>query len=164
MLSALVLPEADSARALAANTLGAHPEWAADLPTAAVIEVLVNAPPPENPFDAAPDTASRALLAAALERIEQAGHRLRFDDRAEVVDRQHRAVAVAAGGEGDGPRGVPVMPRVAEQIRHHLRDPIGIAFGVAALLGVGDDGGSRVRRHHLFDDLAAEGGEVDLDP
>jgi DNA primase len=66
LLAALVLPEADSARSLAAETLSQHPEWFSELPTAPVIEVLVNAPAPENPFDAAPDEASRALLAAAL--------------------------------------------------------------------------------------------------
>jgi len=66
LLSALVLPEADSARMLAAETLSAHAEWYSGLPTAAVIEVLANAPVPENPFDAAPDAPSRALLAAAL--------------------------------------------------------------------------------------------------
>jgi DNA primase len=31
-----------------------------------VIEVLANGPAPDNPFDAAPDSASRALLATAL--------------------------------------------------------------------------------------------------
>lgn len=66
LLSALVLPEADSARRMAADSLAAHPEWFADLRSAAVIEVLVNAPAPENPFEAAPDPASRSLLAAAL--------------------------------------------------------------------------------------------------
>ena len=66
LLSALILPEADSARQLAAETLAAHPEWFGELSPAAVIEVLVNAPAPDNPFDAAPDPASRALLAAAL--------------------------------------------------------------------------------------------------
>ena len=66
LLSALVLPEADSARMLAAETLAAHLEWISELPTAPVIEVLANAPAPDNPFDAAPDPASRALLAAAL--------------------------------------------------------------------------------------------------
>jgi DNA primase len=66
LLSALILPEADSARALAAETLSQHPEWFADLATAPVIEVLVNAPAPESPLDAAPDDSSRALFAAAL--------------------------------------------------------------------------------------------------
>jgi DNA primase len=66
VLRALVLPEADSSRALAAAELGAHPDWFAELASAAVIEVLVNAPAPDNPFDAAPDDASRALLARAL--------------------------------------------------------------------------------------------------
>lgn len=66
LLCALVLPEADSGRQLAAEKLGANPEWFADLGSAAVIEVLVSGPAPENPFDAAPDEASRALLASAL--------------------------------------------------------------------------------------------------
>ncbi|HEV2576001.1 MAG TPA: DNA primase [Acidobacteriaceae bacterium] len=66
LLSALILPEADSARALAAETLAANPGWYSELSTAPVIEVLTNAPPPDNPFDAAPDASSRALLAAAL--------------------------------------------------------------------------------------------------
>ena len=66
LLCALVLPEADSARQLAAERLGANPEWFSALGSAAVIEVLVSGPAPENPFDAAPDEASRALLASAL--------------------------------------------------------------------------------------------------
>jgi DNA primase len=67
LLCALVLPEADSSRQLAAGQLGMHPEWFDDLPTAPVIEVLVNAPAPDNPFDAAPDASTRALLASALQ-------------------------------------------------------------------------------------------------
>ena len=66
LLCALVLPEVDSSRMLAAETLGAHPQWFADLPTAGVIEALVDAPAPENPLTAVPDEVSRALLASAL--------------------------------------------------------------------------------------------------
>jgi DNA primase len=66
LLSALILPEADSGRALAAETLAQHPEWFVDLATAPVIEVLVSAAAPDNPLDAAPDHSSRALFAAAL--------------------------------------------------------------------------------------------------
>jgi DNA primase len=66
LLSALILPQADSARAVAAETLAANPAWYSELSTAAVIEALANAPAPDNPFDAAPDPSSRALLAAAL--------------------------------------------------------------------------------------------------
>jgi DNA primase len=66
LLSALILPEADSARSLAAEMLSQHSEWFADLPTSPVIEVLVNAPAPDNPLDAAPDDSSRAIFAAAL--------------------------------------------------------------------------------------------------
>jgi DNA primase len=50
LLSALVLPDADGARQVAAERLGAHPEWFAELPCAALIEVLVSGPAPENPF------------------------------------------------------------------------------------------------------------------
>ncbi len=66
LLCALVLPEADSSRALAAEKLGAHPEWFEDLASAAVIEMLVSGPAPENPLTAIPDEASRSLLASAL--------------------------------------------------------------------------------------------------
>jgi DNA primase len=71
LLRALLLPEADSARALAAEQLGAHAEWYADLPTEALLEVLVNSAPPENPFEAAPDDVSRGLLASAMQTSEQ---------------------------------------------------------------------------------------------
>jgi len=71
LLRALLLPEADSARALAAEQLGAHAEWYADLPTEALLEVLANSAPPENPFEAAPDDASRGLLASALPTSEE---------------------------------------------------------------------------------------------
>jgi DNA primase len=67
LLCALVLPEADSARQLAAGQLGTHPEWFAELPCATLMEVLVSGPAPDNPFEAAPDDASRALLAGALQ-------------------------------------------------------------------------------------------------
>jgi DNA primase len=73
LLCALVLPDADSARALAAEQLGANPDWFAELPTAAVMEALVHAPAPDNPFEAAPDEASRALLASALHTASNEG-------------------------------------------------------------------------------------------
>ncbi len=71
LLCALVLPGADSARQLAAGELGAHPEWYDGLPSAAVLEALVHAPVPDNPLAAAPDEASRALLATALHQASQ---------------------------------------------------------------------------------------------
>ncbi len=70
LLCALVLPNAASARALAVEKLGANPEWYSGLGSAAVIEVLVNAEAPENPFDAAPDEGSRMLLASALQSAD----------------------------------------------------------------------------------------------
>jgi DNA primase len=66
LLCALVLPNAGSARALAAERLAENPSWFVELSSATVMDVLVNAPAPDNPLDAAPDEASRALLASAL--------------------------------------------------------------------------------------------------
>jgi DNA primase len=45
-----------------------NPAWYETLPSAAVLESLANAPAPENPLEAAPDQASRVLLARALEQ------------------------------------------------------------------------------------------------
>ncbi len=67
LLRALVLPEDDPARRLAADQLSQHPEWYDNLPSAALLESLANGPAPGNPLDAAPDQQSRALLARALE-------------------------------------------------------------------------------------------------
>ena len=66
LLCALVLPDANSSRAMAAEQLAANPEWYAELPTAALIEVLANGPSPDSPLEAAPDAASRLLLASVL--------------------------------------------------------------------------------------------------
>ncbi|WP_260703270.1 DNA primase [Edaphobacter flagellatus] len=67
LLRALVHGEDDPARQLAAAHLAQHPEYYDGLPSAGVIEVLANAPAPDNPLDAAPDHATRVLLARALE-------------------------------------------------------------------------------------------------
>jgi DNA primase len=70
LLRALVLPENDPARILAADQLTQHPEWYDSLPAAALLETLANAPVPANPLDAAPDQQSRALLARTLHEAE----------------------------------------------------------------------------------------------
>jgi DNA primase len=67
LLCALVLPQADSVRALAEEQLSANPDWFAELPSATLMESLVNAPAPDNPFEAAPDENSRTILATALQ-------------------------------------------------------------------------------------------------
>lgn len=71
LLRALVLPEDDPARSLAAGELSHHPEWYDGLPSASVLEALANAPVPENPLEAAPDQESRVLLARSLEFVEE---------------------------------------------------------------------------------------------
>jgi DNA primase len=73
LLRALVLPETDSARTHAAEQLAQHPEWYDNLPSAVILEVLAHGPAPANPLDAAPDQASRALLARALHHDEDSG-------------------------------------------------------------------------------------------
>jgi DNA primase len=70
LIRALVLPEHDPARTLAAEQLIQHPEWYDSLPAAALLESLSNAPAPPNPLDAAPDQPSRALLALTLQQAE----------------------------------------------------------------------------------------------
>lgn len=77
LLCALVLPEADSARQLAAERLSQNPEWYRELASSVVIEVLTNAPAPENPLDAAPDVESRRLLASALHQNSEVSEAMR---------------------------------------------------------------------------------------
>lgn len=105
LMRALVLPEDDPARSLAAQELAQHPEWYDSLPSSTVMEALVNAPTPDNPLDAAPDQDSRVLLARALEvadeptdtnappqtlseQVENALHTLRFRH----IERRQREV------------------------------------------------------------------------
>jgi DNA primase len=70
LLRALVLPEHDPARTLAADQLSQHPEWYDSLPAAALLEALSHAPAPPNPLDAAPDQHSHFLLARALQHAD----------------------------------------------------------------------------------------------
>ena len=70
LLRALVLPENDPARQLATTRLAENPAWYDGLPSSAVLEALVLAPPPENPLDAAPDQPGRVLLARALDHSD----------------------------------------------------------------------------------------------
>lgn len=66
LLRALVLPDYDEARILAAVGLREHAGWYEGLPSASLFSSLAHAPVPENPLDSAPDEASRALLAQVL--------------------------------------------------------------------------------------------------
>jgi len=70
LLRALVLPEHDPARTLAADQLVHHPEWYDSLPSASLLEALSNNPAPPNPLDAAPDQHSHVLLALALQHSD----------------------------------------------------------------------------------------------
>jgi DNA primase len=118
LLRALVLPEHDDARILAAEQLSNHPEWYDGLPAAPVLEALSHAPVPPNPLDAAPDQQTRTLLALALqqhddhgdsgsnanqsmtEQVENALHTLERR-RLERRLRELRALSAEAGRRGD---------------------------------------------------------------
>jgi DNA primase len=66
LLRALVLPDADEARIQAQAGLEEHPEWYEGSAAAPLFDALVHAPSPENPLDAAPDDATRVMLAEVL--------------------------------------------------------------------------------------------------
>ena len=109
---ALVLPEHDPARTLAADQLTHHPEWYDSLPAAALLEALSNAPAPTNPLDAAPDQHSHVLLARALqhdglaatqpmtEQVENALHTLEHR-HLERRQRELRTLIAEADRRGD---------------------------------------------------------------
>ena len=67
LLRALVLPESDPARAMAARGLAENSAWIAGLATADLLDTLANAPAPSNPLDAASSDEARAQLALALD-------------------------------------------------------------------------------------------------
>jgi DNA primase len=73
LLRALVLPETDIAREVAAEQLAMNPGWYEGLPAAALFDALVHAPCPDNPLEAAPDEASRDLLAHTLNEADRHG-------------------------------------------------------------------------------------------
>ncbi|HEY4355353.1 MAG TPA: DNA primase [Acidobacteriaceae bacterium] len=134
LLCALVLPEADSARRLAAEQLSSNPDWYSELPSSVVIEVLANAPAPDNPLDAAPDVDSRLLLASALhqsseaseaargslhEQVENALHTLN-ERRLERRSRELRALIAEAQRRGDE-AGLQLLAHEKIQVERDLR-------------------------------------------
>jgi DNA primase len=68
LLRALVLPDSDPTRALAAERLANNPGWYEGMAAASLFESLSNGPAPENPIDAALDPETRQILARALGR------------------------------------------------------------------------------------------------
>ncbi len=91
LLRALVLPESDSARRLAAEQLAMHPEWFADLAMADVLESLSLGPAPENPLDAAATNEARAQLAMVLQHSPDEKERslvLQVEDALHALERR----------------------------------------------------------------------------
>ena len=129
LLRALVLPESDAARRLAARGLAENSAWIADLATADLLDTLANAPAPSNPLDAASTDEARAQLALALDytpassepALLKAGGRravyagrtpsgaaaartARADCRGRPARRSGHAVASDCGKSGRGPQ------------------------------------------------------------
>jgi len=112
LLRALVRPERDPARELAARKLAENSAWIADLATADLLDTLANAPAPSNPLDAAASDEARALLAQALEytpakndpalvaQVEDALHTLE-ERRLERRQRELRSQIAEADRRGD---------------------------------------------------------------
>jgi DNA primase len=135
LLRALVLPESDPARTLAADQLSHHPEWYDSLPSAALLEALSNAPVPPNPLDAAPDQHSHVLLARALqheadpvssntqsmtEQVENALHALKHR-HLEHRQRELRTLIAEADRRGD-PEMLKKLTTEKLQIDRKLRE------------------------------------------
>jgi len=112
LLRALVLPENDPARTLAAHGLAENSAWIADLTTADLLDTLANAPAPSNPLDAAATDEARAQLALALDytpssnepelvkQVEDALHTLE-GRRLERRQRELRSQIAEADRRGD---------------------------------------------------------------
>jgi DNA primase len=112
LLRALVLPESDPARILAASSLAESPASYADLATADLLDALAHSPAPPNPLDAAHTTEARAHLALALDHspgasekslTEQVGDALHELERRRLERRQRelRSQIAEADRRGD---------------------------------------------------------------
>ncbi len=91
LLRALVLPDDEPARKLAAEQLAMHPEWFADLAMADVLESLSLGPAPENPLDAAATNEARAQLAMVLQHSPDEKERalvLQVEDALHALERR----------------------------------------------------------------------------
>ena len=85
LLRALVLPEGDPIRELAAGSLASHPEWIADLATADLLDALANAPAPPNPLDAAHSNELRGHLAHTLDHAPAESDPLQVEGALETL-------------------------------------------------------------------------------
>ncbi len=133
LLRALVRPEGDPARTLAADQLASHPEWFADLAMADVLESLAQGPAPDNPLEAAATDDSRAQLALVLQdapiaddavALAQVGDALHTLERRRLERRQRelRAQIAEADRRGDQPMLDQLMQeklQVDKRLREH---------------------------------------------
>ncbi len=129
MLRALALPESDPARRLAALRLEEHPEWYEGMASALLIERLVHTAVAGNPLDAAPDDASRSILASVLlgeleqvtvEQVEDALHTLERR-RLEHRQRELRSLIAEADRRADAAM-LTQLTMEKQQLDRMLRD------------------------------------------
>ncbi|MHB1021831.1 MAG: DNA primase [Acidobacteriaceae bacterium] len=109
LLRALALPVQDPVREMVAVKLEEHPEWYEGLATAALMEQMVLTPAVGNPLEAAPDDASRSMLASVLlgesepvtaEQAQGALHSIEHR-RLQRRQREIRAMIAEADRRGD---------------------------------------------------------------
>ena len=110
LLRALTLPAGQPARERARQLISEEPSLCEGLPASALLSAFVQAESISNPFDLAPDEASRHLLATALmhgnqeiqqEQVEDAFHSLRHS-RLEQRQRELRRLLAEAELRNDG--------------------------------------------------------------
>ena len=102
LLRALTRPEGDRGRAAAVAAVAGNAGWFEGLAAAGVMEVLASGPVEGSPLDAAPDEASRTMLARVLgeENTDEVG-----DCRGEGGERAADAGAAGGGAAGAGAAG-----------------------------------------------------------
>jgi DNA primase len=89
LLRALVLPEENLARQLAATSLSDHPEWAEGLASSLLLEQLALAPVAGNAMDTTTDEATRRLLAGVLMATEANPTAEEVADALHGLERRH---------------------------------------------------------------------------
>jgi DNA primase len=131
LLRALVQPESDNVRVMAAERLADNPEWYDGMTAQPLFDALAHGAVPENPLDAAPDQRMRAFLASVLngahetqlttDEVEGALHTLE-GRRLERRQRELRAAIAEAERRGDQAMAETLMGEkiaVDRKIRQH---------------------------------------------
>src|SRR5512141_1081728 len=81
------------------------------------------------------NAARRTLRPAASERFKHERQHLWGNRRTPVMNGEHHGIALLLPGESDG-RSAAVLYRVADQIRHDLREPVDVPLAAQISAGL----------------------------